>query len=104
MHNIVSKDSIHNMHIPIRLTHHFIAENEYGSDMSRHVNSIVKTITMGKCYEHCLNIIFNLLLTSAYVIASWKLKCCLVLHCVGKVFQSSNIDFQSCMKCFYVFT
>ena len=34
----------------------------------------------------------------------WKLKCCLVLHCVGKVFQSSNIDFQSCMKCFYVFT
>lgn len=47
------------------MTHHFIAENEYGSDMSRHVNSIVKTITMGKCYEHCLNIIFNLLLTSA---------------------------------------
>ena len=45
MPNIVSKDSIHNMHIPIRMTHHFIAENEYGSDMSRHVNSIVKTIT-----------------------------------------------------------
>lgn len=35
MHSIVSKDSIHNMHIPIRMTHHFIAENEYGSDMSR---------------------------------------------------------------------
>ena len=27
MHAIVSKDSIHNMHIPIRMTHHFIAEN-----------------------------------------------------------------------------